>query len=306
MKFTRLLKHVWKKVYFSVDLPKNREEEPSELKLQTALFEFFLPTTKRKGNLNQWLGAQSKEKIEGAKAILKAIFIVVADIVLFVPRLAANILKLVTETLPLMLRELAYAGFQSMLEGIKASEGFSRGLYQFAALLCWGATTLLSFLYFVGCLLTSPGRTISAIFETFTNEELGLSPVAGAVIGTFLAITFAIGQVSLLAGIALIALPAAVATIFEMSWPLKLIIGGVPLIDAVGGFVFNTNPDGDNLIPWDWDDIEDLGLHPDTNISIHPGEFMKIFSAPDASDNQNLLPPLIQDVPNANSTTASQ
>lgn len=91
------LKHIWNKVYCDVDIPGDRAT-PCTLDLKTALMRCFLPTTKR---IN-----------EDVKKPLVLCFI---DIIGFVPRLAFNLLKLVTEVLTLSLRELAYAAFIWMI-----------------------------------------------------------------------------------------------------------------------------------------------------------------------------------------------
>lgn len=290
-----LLKHVWKKVYFTIDLPPNRDN-PCKLKLSSALLEFFLPTTKQKKSVRAWLGINNtvyaSETVKKSP-IPKATLVIVLDIVLFIPRLAANILKLITEVLPLSLRELAYAGFESMLKGVHETEGLQKKLYQAAALICWFFTSLFSFVYFIGCLLTSPGRTIPAIVETF--NKLGW-PMLGTVLAVACSALVVCSHAALLMTGLWFAFPSVALTILNSGGIGALAASLLMLFDGFGGLIFNTNPNQPNLTVVFAEEEEHndphyndngvpkvLELDPNsimssTNISIPPDAFRKIFN----------------------------
>ncbi len=302
---TNLLKFVWEKVYFNVDLPVDRDKKCEKvyfLEFISALLEFLLPTTKPRkvsGGFFSYMYYKdeylSRDKHEFG--FLRLFFIYLVDLVLLIPRLVANILKLITEVLPLLLRELTYAAFQSMLKKVQDQQsggGLTKKLYQAAALICWGFTSLFSFVYFVGCLLTSPGRTIPAILETF--NKLGL-PVLGAVLAlACAALVFCFHFTLLMIGLGF-TFPSVALLISESGWVGALAASLLMLVDGFGGFIFNTNPNNKNLIvgfdkkktdyeqdhrlpmgAWKLQAISCERIVDDTNVSIPPNEFRKIFS----------------------------
>lgn len=273
-----LFKHVWNKVYFNNDLPKDRSDL-CDLSMGKALFEFFVPTTKRKNSVSQWLGFYQSEYPDRQKEIkinsisdlnVKAIFLIIIDVLLYLPRLALNIVKLFTEVLPLTLRELAYAAFESMVKGADEAQGISKRLYQLAAGICWLFTSLFSFVYFAGCLLTSPGMTIISMMETMEQLEfpwwvefpiLGLSCLA--VFAFYLAMIVILSPIIL--PISVVMTPAAL--VIEGSGWIGGAIEFALVLFCMSGLMFNNNPDDDSL----------LLKSKTTSLSIYPKEFLRIF-----------------------------
>jgi hypothetical protein len=213
-----LLKHVCNKIYFNRDLPKDRNE-PCELDIGEVLFEFFIPTTKRKKSVSQWLGSYTE--INSINDLdIKAIFLIIADVLLSIPRFALNIIKLVTEVLPLMLRELSYAVFESMVKGSNETEVISKRLYQAAAGVFWFFTSLSSLIYLIGGLITSPGMTIISMMDTLEQLKVPTLPSI-AILGFFCLAVFAF-HLTMIVILAPIILPISVV----MTPPVALVIEG--------------------------------------------------------------------------------
>jgi|GEM_PF-4901090 len=161
-----IVKHVWSRVYLNI-YDGGDFTEPSELTLKAALMEFALPTTKRKIQRqiegrekidwwSHWLGAGHSELSKP-----KAALIILIDTVFFLPRLAINILKLVTEVLPDMIAQLLFWANKKAKEGLEAAEGLRPSTIGYA--LAVGLTTvglaIFKSLYFIGCCITSPIAT---------------------------------------------------------------------------------------------------------------------------------------------------
>ncbi len=163
-KVANIVKHVWSRVYLNI-YDGGDFTESSELTLKAALMEFALPTTKRKIQRqiegrekidwwSHWLGAGHSELSKP-----KAALIMLIDTVFFLPRLAINIAKLVTEVLPDMIAQLLFWANRNAKAGYDEAQGLSAVGYGLAYGLTSLGAAIVKSVYFIGCCITSPIAT---------------------------------------------------------------------------------------------------------------------------------------------------
>lgn len=302
------LKNIWNKVYFNIDLPQDRNAECT-LSANSSIVEFFFSTTRPKNTIEQWLGYDTcwfenfKYHFNLRKVsaeIIQAIFIILVDLILWIPRVALNILKLVTEFLPLALRELAYAGFNHMIEKANNANGNAKIGYKTLAGVCWLFTSLLSLIYFISCLLTSPHDTLENAYRT--GKAIGGSWVGEI----FYALTI-IAIIALYVLLSFFLVPLLGPMIMpirklECARDILITMATIyPLMLSLSSISFNRKPRGQDADIFsvqtyeafhqaeDVYDKKEINHELNPSLSIHPAEFMKIWSDAEFKSAENRL-----------------
>lgn len=254
MKFLNICKHVWARVYLNVFAPDFTKE--SRLTKKAGLMEFFLPTTKRKQNVFHWLGqSQIRRIVDPEFSLLKAVFIVVLDVLLFFPRLIINLAKLVTEVLPDIIAQLFLWGSKTLKARYKDATGLEAVGCAIGLMITTLFTGLFKLIYFVGCCMTSPIATsiragsfnykdpISELNLSYQFQLPFLSFLLSHVIVPLASFSCYLGILFLLANFV-----PVLGVLFTLSVGTLIgITAAYVVIDHVFSYL-NRNPNGDDLM----------------------------------------------------------